>query len=153
MALYPGRGVMAVTGAVPFSPSDHDAICHIEISTERPAGNILFQAAGCEIRSIHDTRLRMFVPPDNVERASESEREFLAAECFYRLALVLEGFSNGFRAPAFGRFPDNAYFIGKRSYVGENVTPLVRHLLMRCPNATDHYHKKTLERYVLRSCA
>lgn len=153
MALYPGRGVLAVTGALPFSPARPFDTCNVEIVSGPAAGEVLFSSRSCQIRALSKNSVQVSTMyKSSSARSSSKQDDFSLAECFYRLALVAEGFTNGFAAPVFGEYPSNIYFVGKRSYVGDVVTPVVREAVARCPGLPRQYYKGRLKAFVGRNC-
>lgn len=154
MALYPGRGVVAVTGAGPFAPlGAPNDVCSVKI-TQRPSpGHNVFVAPTCSVRAVSGNKVEIVVPETfELPQLEWPNNDFTASECFYRLALVLEGYTGGFTTPVFGTFPDSAYFIGRRRYVGPIVAPVVRTLWWRCPEILNHYYKPSLKQDVTKEC-
>jgi hypothetical protein len=145
-SLYAGRGVQAITWSVPFSPvRKPNDVCHVRITSSPQAGRDLFKSRSCSVRVVNDGKIDILVAPGTTE-------EFAAAECFYRLALVLEGFPGGFKAPIFGTYSNSFYFIGKRNFVGPIVSPAVAHLLRDCAGIVDHYYTRTVAAFVRTRC-
>lgn len=154
MVLYPGRGIYAVTGEVPFAPTRAASeVCDVRITTQPSSGHDIFLGPTCRIRLASRDAVEIIV--DSALEASlavGSGDEFAASECFYRLALVLEGYKGGLIAPVFGSYPDSAYFITKRDYVGPIVSPIIMTLRWRCRNIVRHYYSEQLESYVIDEC-
>lgn len=144
--LYAGRGIQAITGSVPFSPASAPSNnCHVRITSTPNAGRDLFKSRSCTVRVLADGKVDILVAPSTID-------EFAAAECFYRLALVLEGFAGGFTAPVFGEFPNSVYFAGKRSYVGPIVAPAVQKLVRTCRGIVNHYYSSGLNAFARAEC-
>ena len=132
MGFYPGQGISSVTLDGPFMPSQRSAICHVRIVTAPAPGRPLFASPTCRMIAVAADRVEIVIPPASMDR-------FAASECFYRLALVLEGYSGALTAPVFGRYPDSAYFITKRRWVGPIVTPWPTTLSLRCRDLESGY--------------
>lgn len=159
MALYPGRGVYAVTRDNPFArmrdPSD---VCSVRITWQPSNGRDIFAAPTCRIRIGASGVVEIVVPEGlhvselNVSQFEGSDEEFLASECFYRLALVLEGYTGGLTTNAFGPHPNSAYFVGRREHIGPVVAPLIQEITYRCPDVLGHYYRPSLESVVIGDC-
>lgn len=146
LTLYAGRGVQAVTGSTPFAPVNSPSdICHVRITSVAETGHDLFVSSSCAVRALSDGKVDIVVAPN-------AKDEFTAAECFYRLALVLEGYSGGLSAPIFGKYPDSFYFAGKRNYVGPVVAPIIQDLIRKCDGVVNRYYGNDLRDFVQTKC-
>ena len=72
----------------------------------------------------------------------QAQDDLFLGECFYRLAMHLEGYPGALTTSSFGEHRDSAYFIGKRDYVGSIVSPDIQHLIRRCPNVISSYYQE-----------
>jgi hypothetical protein len=145
-SFYPGAGIKAVTGSVPFLPtSEPSGSCHVRITSRPEKGRDLFVSSSCKVRALADGTADIVVAPAEKDR-------FAATECFYRLALVLEGYTGGFTAPVFGEYPDSFYFAGKRSYVGPLVTTRVQYLIRKCTDLVGKYYSRDMREFARSKC-
>ncbi len=146
LTFYTGRGVQAVTGSTPFAPvSGPSDICHVRITSTAGRGRDLFASSSCRVQVLSDGKVDIVIAPG-------TKNEFAAAECFYRLALVLEGYSGGLTAPVFGEYPNSFYFAGKRNYVGPIVAPVIQDLIRKCDGVVNRYYSHDLRDFVHTKC-
>lgn len=132
--LFPGAGIQSVTGFSPFLVVEQGSNdrCNIHIaklkSKNLTSVQILKRYSQCGISSSSQNQLTIFPTEERFDR-------FSLAECFYRIALYLEGFSGAIDANVFNLNSKSAYFAGKRHYVGYLSTDIPQALYHTCPES------------------
>jgi len=150
MDLYPGPGIQAVTQSVPFSPTRGKARCDVTIRFGDQQSNSYLKQwkyRHCGLGVTHTGAAEIYP----IASASYEER-FPLSECFYRLAMRLEGYQAALSSNAFDEYPNSAFFVGKRDYVGQTVTNAAAIIAFKCPNALSKYYTDELAAYVAHSC-
>ncbi|MEH3106374.1 MAG: hypothetical protein PGN09_03565 [Sphingomonas fennica] len=154
-ALYPGAGVEAVTRDNPFMPypEANGGPCAIRVFATPIAAPAPAKAAyrSCTIGFRTEGGRQVI---DIAPNAGVPVTRFVLGECFYRMALALEGYRGALDMPTERLFvsTDRGFWAGQARFVGPIASFLPIRLTRLCPTLPAAYYRADFADWAARSC-
>lgn len=142
--LYPGVGISAVTRSNPFMPYPEvngggcAIYTHAEPTMGATVGKTDYQACSVTFRTEQGRQVIDIAP-----RSPPGGDRFVLSECFYRLALHLEGYRGALRIAREKLFvsTNGGFWIGQVQFVGPIATMVPLRLSILCPDLERIYYR------------
>lgn len=153
--LYPGTGVAAVTRDNPFMPYPevNGGVCSVYSHASPIERAATFRApfANCTV-SFRNEEGRQVV--DVAPRSAGVLDRFALSECFFRLALYIEGYRGALQPSGERLFASTqrGYWAGQVHFVGPIATLIPTRLSMRCPDLKAMYYRDDFAVEATRRC-
>ena len=154
-ALYPGTGINAVTRDNPFMPYPelNGGICSVYYhATPVEVGDRLNLVYGTCTIGIRNEQRRQVI--DIAPRSGVIVTRFVLSECFYRVALYIEGYRGALAASTERMFVSTArgFWAGQVQFVGPVATTIPTWLSQLCPDLKTMYYQNDFAERAARLC-
>jgi hypothetical protein len=154
--LYPGTGIQTVTRDIPFMPFPevNGGPCSIysyaePIPKNTPLYEMVFESCSVSFRSEHGRQVIDIAP-----RKKAHANRFILSECFYRVALYIEGYRGALQMTTDQLFDSTArgFWVGQVQWVGPLATLTPVRLSLLCPDLKGMYYTDDFAAEAIRRC-